>query len=173
VVTPPFPNPIEVWLDVPPRSGNAIVLAVDAPWRIVGQNAVIATSAEIPWEQETGESDAEYEARNSDARRLSDTLVGLTLTSASCDRRTGDLTLQFEDKATLQGSLSGRTSRHGACGYMLKTAASASTWMRQLNLLSRSASHPSRTLRVSAFRHEANDRFRPKADVRARSAGTG
>ena len=96
-------NTIEVWLDVPPRSVDAIVVAMDAPWRILGPDEVMATSAEIPWEQEAGESKAEYRTRNENARKASDFLVGLTLTSASCDRITGDLTLRFEGGFTLQG----------------------------------------------------------------------
>jgi hypothetical protein len=95
-------NTIEIWLGAPPRSANAIVLAVDAPWRIVGLDKVIATSAEITWEQEVGESDTEYQNRNENTRQASDLLVGLTLKGASCDHRTGDLSLCFSDNVILQ-----------------------------------------------------------------------
>lgn len=95
-------NTIEIWLGVPLKSANAIVFGVDAPWRIVQSGSVIATSAEIPWDKEVGESDADYRARHEFARSISDVLIGHVLKTASCDSKTGDLTLRFEGDLTLQ-----------------------------------------------------------------------
>ena len=95
-------NTVEVWLDVPPRSDDALVIAVDAPWRLVQAGSVITTSAEIPWDKEEGESQADYHARNDAARRTSDILTGRVLEDASCDGSTGDLTITFDGDLTLQ-----------------------------------------------------------------------
>jgi hypothetical protein len=95
-------NTIEVWLDVHPMEANAIVLGVDPPWRIVQSGNIISTSADMPWDIEAGESEAEYRARNEAAWSLSDFLVGHVLETASCDSMTGDLTLRFRGDVTLQ-----------------------------------------------------------------------
>jgi hypothetical protein len=95
-------NTVEVWLDVPPKAANAIVFGVDAPWRLVRSGKIIATSAEIPWDIEVGESEADYRARNDLARGVSDFLIGQVLETASCDSKTGDLTLTFEGEVVLQ-----------------------------------------------------------------------
>ncbi|RYE70459.1 MAG: hypothetical protein EOP17_00610 [Rhizobiaceae bacterium] len=95
-------NTIEIWLDVPPQAADAIVLAVYPPWRIVSSETIIASSADIPWEPQAGESAAEFQALNDEARRTSDVLIGRALTSAVYDPRTSDLTLAFDDKVILQ-----------------------------------------------------------------------
>lgn len=95
-------NTVEVWLDVPPKAANAIVFGVDPPWRIVQSGSIIATSAEIPWDMEVDESEANYRSRNDVARGVSDFLVGHVLETASCDSKTGDLILKFQGDVTLQ-----------------------------------------------------------------------
>ena len=95
-------NTVEVWLDVPPKAADAIVFGVDAPWRIVQSGNIVATSAEIPWDMDIGESEADYRARNDVARSVSDFLIGHVLETASYDNKTGDLTLRFHGDVTLQ-----------------------------------------------------------------------
>ncbi|MET4682721.1 hypothetical protein [Brevundimonas faecalis] len=95
-------NTLEVWLGAPPQSDHALVLAVHPPWRLVQIDGVVATSAEIPWDREVGESDADYRTRNDVARGASDILIGRTVTSAYYDSATDDLTIRFNDDLTLQ-----------------------------------------------------------------------
>ena len=95
-------NTLEIWLDAPPRSDDALVIAVDPPWRLVQADSVITTSTEIPWDKEDGESQSHYQARNDAARRASDILIGRTLENAFCDGNTGDLTLTFNGDLVLQ-----------------------------------------------------------------------
>lgn len=77
-------NTVEVWLDVPPDADNAIVLAVETPWRLAHADSVIATSAEIPWEPSAGECDQDYYARSP--------LLVAHLTSSSGERLKARLT---------------------------------------------------------------------------------
>lgn len=85
-------NSIWIWFDDDQREG----VHVPAPWRLLGDGRILGTSAEFPWEQLDGETDAEYELRCQRAWARTDAIEGKHLQEISIDVLTSDLHMQFE-----------------------------------------------------------------------------
>lgn len=95
-------NTLILWFR-PAADGKPLLgLSLDAPWRVEAQGEIIATSADLPWEQEDGEADGAYRERFDSAVALSEPLTGLKVHDVAHDQRTGDLVLTFDHGHTMR-----------------------------------------------------------------------
>jgi hypothetical protein len=95
-------NTLTLWFR-PASDGKPLLgLSLDPPWRVEAQGEIVATSADLPWEQEDGESDAAYRERVDAAVAESESLTGLIVRDVAHDERTGDLLLTLDRGHTVQ-----------------------------------------------------------------------